>query len=309
MAKLLIVDSSQKAYEKLKFFLEKDSHEVKFLNANDSIETILEKTKFDVIIVDIQYKNCSSLDIVNSVNKDRKNSYTQIIATTNLANKELLNQYIAAGVTYLFIKPYRYKLLSEKIKTIVEPKQNAQGAFEPLILKIFLDATIYILETMTGVHVVAGKPFLKSGNKSLAEVSAVIGLSSAQIKGAMSINFNRDILSQFILKLFGNTVQADEAGIVDICGEICHQIMGRAKQQFLKKKNMVFDVTLPTVLNEENHILDYKSSSPVLAIPFSFDKNEGIYVEFCLDLIDKQISDEFENTHQTVANDGEFIQF
>jgi chemotaxis protein CheX len=309
MSKILIADSSPKAIEKLKYYLELDAHEVKFLDENDSVETLLAETKFDVIIIDMQYKTCPSLDIVNFVNKDKQNSYTQMIATTNLANKELLNKFIAAGVTYLFIKPYRYKLLAEKLKRMTAPKQSAHGAFEPLILKIFLESTIHIFETMTGTSVVAGKPFLKSGNKSLAEVSAVIGLSSPQVKGSMSINLDRNILTRFIFKLFGNAVPADELHITDICGEICNQIMGRAKQQFLKKKNMGFEITVPTVLSEHNHILDYKSSSPVLAIPFSFEKNEGIFVEFCLELNDKQtVQIPIEST-QVVVEEGEFIQF
>ena len=164
---------------------------------------------------------------------------------------------------------------------------------------------------MTGTSVVAGKPFLKSGNKSLAEVSAVIGLSSSQIKGSMSINLDRNILARFIFKLFGNAVPADELHITDICGEICNQIMGRAKQQFLKKKNMGFEITVPTVLAEQNHILDYKSASPVLAIPFSFEKNEGIFVEFCLELNDQpttQVQEESSST-QVVVEEGEFILF
>ena len=308
MAKLLIADSSQKALEKLKFFLEKDSHKVKFLNENDSVETILAETKFDAIILDIQYKNNSSLNIINLINKDPLNSYTQIIATTNVANKEILNKYISAGVSYLFMKPYRYKLLSEKVQKICEPQVNAHGAFEPLILKIFLESTIHVFESMTGTTVSAGKPFLKSGNKSFAEVSAVIGLSSAQIKGSMSINLDRAILARFLYKLFGNAVPADEESTNDICGEICNQIMGRAKQQFLKKKNMGFEITVPTVLAEPNHILDYKSASPVLVIPFNFEKNEGIFVEFCLELNDKA-SFIKEDVNQVVVEEGEFIQF
>ncbi|MES2615678.1 MAG: chemotaxis protein CheX [Bdellovibrionota bacterium] len=307
MAKLLIADSSPKAYEKLKFFLEQDSHEVKFLQETDSMEIVLAETKFDAIIVDIQYKYRPSLDLINMIHNDKINSYTEIIATTGVANRDILNQFISAGVSYLFIKPYRYKLLSEKLKKIVEPNQNAHGAFEPLILKIFLESTIYIFEHMTGSSVVSGKPFLKSGNKSLAEVSAVIGLSSSQVKGSMSINLDRSILARFLFKLFGNTVVPDEGQLTDICGEICNQIVGRAKQQFLKKKNMGFEISVPTVLSESNHILDYKSASPVLVIPFIFEKNEGIFVEFCLELNDKQAQEQ--NEQQVVVEEGEFILF
>jgi chemotaxis protein CheX len=307
MAKILIAESSQKAAEKLKFYLEKDGHKIKFIEEQDSVEALLAETQYDVIILDIQYKN-NSLNIINTINNDKLNSYTQIIATTSNANKEMLNKYISAGVSYLLLKPFRYHVIAEKIQKILEPQKSAHGAFEPLILKIFLESTIHIFENMTGTVVTAGKPFLKSGNKSLAEVSAVIGLASSQIKGSMSINLDRAILARFLFKLFGNAVPPDEASLTDICGEICNQILGRAKMQFLKKKNMGFEITVPTVLSEPNHILDYKSASPVLVIPFAFEKTEGIFVEFCLEVNDKYTGNKDE-VAQVVVEEGEFIQF
>ena len=312
MAKILIADSSPKAKEMLHSHLEQESHQVKFLGESDSLETVLSESKYDVIVIDLQYKHIPSLDIVTQIGKDPLNSHTNIIVTTNVANKEVLNKYVSAGVSYVFMKPYRFKVLSDKITKIIEPNSNAHGAFEPLILKIFLESSIHIFEAMTGTVVIAGKPFLKSGNKSLADVSAVIGLSSTSIKGSLSINLNRNILTRFIFKLFGSAVVADEAQINDICGEICNQIMGRAKQQFLKRKNMGFEITVPTVLSDPNHILDYKSASPVLVIPFSFENDEGIFVEFCLEVNDKVFEnppDEKDISNQVVIEEGEFIQF
>ncbi len=308
MAKLLIIDSSPKASEKLKVCLEKDAHEVTFLKETEKFEELIAVNKYDVILLDLQYKHAPTLDMANLVNKNQLNSQTQIIATTILADRDLLNKFSSAGVSYIFLKPYRYNLLVEKIKTIIKPQTSAHGAFEPLILKIFLESTIHIFEKMTGSNVTAGKPFLKSGNKSLADVSAVISLSSSQVKGSMSINLDRSILARFLFKLFGNAVPADELHTNDICGEICNQIMGRAKQQFLKKKNMGFEITVPIVLSEQNHILDYKSSSPVLTIPFTFEKKEGIFIEFCLELNDNYVPTASEKT-EIVVEEGTFIQF
>ena len=52
----------------------------------------------------------------------------------------------------------------------------------------------------------------------------------------MSINVTRKILASCLYKMLGPNAVADEAAISDMCGELCNQIMGRAKQQFLKRK-------------------------------------------------------------------------
>lgn len=108
--------------------------------------------------------------------------------------------------------------------------------------------------------------------------------------------------------MLGPNAVADEAAISDMCGELCNQIMGRAKQQFLKKKSMTFAITVPTILAEQYHILDYKSSAPVLVIPFLFEKVAGIFVEFCLEINETPIAVEPEKL-QVIVEEGELILF
>jgi CheY-specific phosphatase CheX len=100
----------------------------------------------------------------------------------------------------------------------------------------------------------------------------------------------------------------DEAALSDMCGELCNQIMGRAKQQFLKKKSMTFEITVPTVLSDPFHILDYKSVSPVLVIPFKLEKIEAIFLEFCLEINDNYDPVAPEKL-QVMVEEGQFIQF
>ncbi|WP_338636645.1 chemotaxis protein CheX [Spirobacillus cienkowskii] len=308
MAKLFIAESSKKSIENLSRFLTNDGHEAYFFDNSKPIQEVLNESKFDLAIIDQNFKELSGFDLVSHFIKNQKNANTHIVVTTSSPNKDDLNKFSALGINHLFIKPYRYKLLSDKIKYAINPNKNDHGAFEPEILKIFLESTIHIFDSMGRISIVAGRPFLKSGNQSLSEVSAVIGLSSPQIKGSMSINVTKKILIACIYRMLGPDAKADDTAIADICGELCNQIMGRAKQQFLKKKSMSFEITVPTILADPMHILDYKSNSPVLVIPFLFEKIAGIYVEFCL-----EINDSYEPVApeklQVVVEEGELILF
>lgn len=311
MAKLFIAESSLKSIDVLDRYLKNDGHEPFFWNGSEPLDKIITESKFDLSLIDLNFKGMPSGEVINTILKNPDFSNSQIIVTTSTPEKDSLSKYSSLGVNFLFVKPYRYKLLADKIKYVMNPVKGDHGAFEPDILKIFLESTIHIFESVSGISIAAGKPFLKSGNKSLSEMSAVIGLSSPQVRGSMSINLTKDILTRCLLKMLGSAMsneKADDAALGDMCGELCNQIMGRAKQQFLKKKSMSFEITVPTVLADPDHILDYKSQSPVLVIPFTVEKNEAFFVEFCLEL-----NDNYEpvapDKLQVVVEEGELILF
>lgn len=308
MAKLFIAESSKKSIENLTHYLGADGHEATFFDKSTPLQELLTQAKFDVALIDQNFKEMPSIEIANAFLKNPAHSQTHVIITTSTPSKDDLNKFSSLGINYIFVKPYRYKLLSDKIKYAMNPNKGDYGAFEPDILKIFLESTIHIFDSIGSISIVAGRPFLKTGNESLSEISAVIGLSSPQIKGSMSINVTRKILASCLFKMLGPNAVADEAAISDMCGELCNQIMGRAKQQFLKKKSMSFEITVPTILAEQYHILDYKSSAPVLVIPFLYEKIAGIFVEFCLEINENQIAVEPEKL-QVIVEEGELILF
>lgn len=176
MAKLFIAESSKKSIENLNHFLSAEGHEATFYEKNIALNDLLNQAKFDVAVIDQNFKDMSCLDIANAFLKNPAHSKTHIIITTSTPNKDDLNKFTSLGINYIFVKPYRYKLLSDKIKYAINPNRGDYGAFEPDILKIFLESTIHIFNSIGSIAIVAGRPFLKTGNESLSEISAVISL-------------------------------------------------------------------------------------------------------------------------------------
>ena len=70
MAKLFIAESSKKSIENLSHFLGADGHEAYFFDNIKPLTEILSESKFDVVIVDQNYKGMPSIEIVNSFLKN-----------------------------------------------------------------------------------------------------------------------------------------------------------------------------------------------------------------------------------------------
>lgn len=308
MAKIMVVDSSETSVQTLQEFLQKDGYEYVICQESLELQKALESTKFDLILIDVDFEKMYFQNVIQAVNESKENSKTNMIVSISQPHPEILHTLTNHGVNSLFVKPYRYHLLKEKIEMALDPNKYAHREFDPFILKLFLESAVYIFERMANIKIQSGKPFLKSDNKNLGGVSAVIELKSAQVKGFMSINVSEEILARCLFQIFGKAVSIDAVAIQDICGELCNQITGRAKQQFLKSKRMSFEIGVPTVMAAAGHLLDYKCSSPILVIPFVFEGTKSIFVEFCLE-INAEESERSPEKMQVVVEDGNFILF
>ncbi|MBX9703587.1 MAG: chemotaxis protein CheX [Silvanigrellaceae bacterium] len=312
MARIFILDPNEKVKANLKQLLHAEGHETILFNSEEDFRPHMEENIFDAVIIDLNadiYQPFQKIEWIRSTTKN-KNAY--IIGTMTKTTKELFDLCRKYRVDQIFIKPYRYKVLSEKIQTYFQPIKNANAAFDTSVIKIFLEATTQIFKANAGIALHSGKPFLKTSNKSIHEVSAIVGLSSSQIKGSMTVNVNKSLLEKTLVKMLGEKARQkgkiQNEDINDICGELANQILGRAKQQFLRSRNMTFEMTMPSLLNGQKHILNYKLGAPVLAIPFSIEKKECLIVEFCLDFNHAPVVVPSEML-TVAAEDGEFVLF
>ena len=308
MADVLIADNNEKDRKKLIDFLEKDGFTVFILKTKNELEKMIEEHPFTAIILDHSFEGNDVCDLIQLIHQKSESAQAQVVLTTRISKKDILSKYISLGVNDLLMKPYRYVLLKDKMIQISKFKKGNSGAFDPLILKIFLESTIHIFDVATHFKIVAGKPFLKTENKSLAEIGAMIELRSQQVKGSFSIYLNKNLLKRILFKMLGNKVEGSVAIFADVCCELCNQIVGCAKQQFLKKKSMTFEIAIPSVLTENDSILNYKKTSPTLVIPFFLEKTEPIYVEFCLEL-NNDIQDEAPEKLKIAVEEGEVLIF
>jgi chemotaxis protein CheX len=144
----------------------------------------------------------------------------------------------------------------------------------------FITATVNVLSTMAFVTPVAGTPFIKGNNKSLAEVSGTLGITGVNIKtkGCMTIAFTKGAILKIISNMLGESHESINADVCDAVGEITNMISGQARKK-LSEMGQSFEASIPTIIvgkDQEIHHLKL----PSVIIPFKIDE-ERFFVDIC----------------------------
>ena len=66
------------------------------------------------------------------------------------------------------------------------------------LINPFINATINVLETMAFITVEAGKPYLKSDNVAVGDVTGILGLTGI-VNGTISVTFQEECISNLVI--------------------------------------------------------------------------------------------------------------
>ena len=135
------------------------------------------------------------------------------------------------------------------------------------LINPFLDATINLLETMFTLEVTPGKPYILEnllGHRW--EISGVVGVLGSR-RGVVAIRLHHLLLDKLLEKSGVVVTDEDERyeTINAMVGELINIISGNAISE------MSFpgiDISVPMVIQGENHRLSWPKIGPVIAIPF-----------------------------------------
>ena len=110
------------------------------------------------------------------------------------------------------------------------------------VINPFIDAVCGGVETMTGLEVERGKPFVKGDFQAFADITGIIGLAG-QVRGAVTLSFPSGLAKRLFETMIGETVEPGNPGIADAVGELANITAGGAKQ---KLDGMGYDFTIST---------------------------------------------------------------
>jgi len=309
-SKILLIEDNLQVSGLISEALIECGHQVFAADNLEEAEEFLLINAFQILIVDLKIKDNFIFPFLEKINKNMEIARAELIVITGYSNYENITKTLQMGVSHIFAKPFPMSALINKVEKILHPPVSRSGAFDSSIIKIFLEATIHIFHHVASLPLKAGKPFLRNSASAINEFSAVIWLKSSQIQGIMTVNLDQEVLMKVIERMFGPQALEfiENEGFRDTCGELANQILGRAKQQFLKERGMSFEISVPKVIFGKDHIVDYPTSSPVLTIPFSYEKKKDIYVEFSLEVNEngETVSPE---TLQVVVEEGGVMFF
>lgn len=145
----------------------------------------------------------------------------------------------------------------------------------------FLESIVHVLETMANVKVTAGKPQRKEDDTANGDVTGVIGMASAQVKGSLAITFSSAAIFDIAKRMLGEDVKEIDNTVTDLVGEITNMVTGGAKR-VLAEQGYDFDMAIPAVVAGKNHSISHKSKGLKIVIPFSILAGK-FYVEVCFE--------------------------
>ena len=145
----------------------------------------------------------------------------------------------------------------------------------------FLNATLNVLKVQASVDAKPGKVFVKTdAQKSVGDISGVIGLVSDSFSGSVNITFPEKVFLEIVSGMLGETYTEMSQDIIDAAGEITNMIFGQAKV-ILNEKGYGIKTAIPSVVSGKNHALETLTKGPIVVVPFESSKG-SFFVEICL---------------------------
>ena len=146
------------------------------------------------------------------------------------------------------------------------------------LAKPFVQATINVLSSMTGLSPVPGKPYVKKTDKAQGDVSAIVGITGCK-SGAVALSFSQSCAIALVKGMLGDAIEDIIADTRDAVGEITNMISGQARAT-LSEMGLPLQGSTPSIVFGANHSLSFPGQVPTVAIPFETDYG-AFTLEFC----------------------------
>lgn len=119
--KILVVDDEEDVRGTIKTVLEKQGYLVKSAENGRNGLSLLNKEKFDLVILDVMMPEMSGWDVLTEIMKTHKEYSNKIMFLSVVeVSEERKKELISKGVIDYITKPFDIKALSEKIRKILK---------------------------------------------------------------------------------------------------------------------------------------------------------------------------------------------
>lgn len=146
------------------------------------------------------------------------------------------------------------------------------------LAKPFVQATINVLSSMTGLSPVPGKPYIKNTDKAQGDVSAIVGITGCK-SGAIALSFSQSCAIALVKGMLGDAIEDIIPDTRDAVGEITNMISGQARAT-LSEMGLPLQGSTPSIIFGANHSLSFPGQVTTVAIPFETDYGT-FTLEFC----------------------------
>jgi chemotaxis protein CheX len=142
-----------------------------------------------------------------------------------------------------------------------------------------LDSIVNVLVTMANMEPRGGRPVLKPDNKAQGVITGVIDMASSQANGSIAISFSQPAALEITKRMLRIEPHGIDDMVEDLVGEIANMMAGGAKAK-LQEQGYDFDLSLPSVVVGEGHVVQHRFEGRTIVLPFATDAGE-FFVEVC----------------------------
>ncbi|MGL4476221.1 MAG: chemotaxis protein CheX [Shewanella sp.] len=143
----------------------------------------------------------------------------------------------------------------------------------------FLESFLNVISTMATIELSAGRPRIKQDEIALGDVSGLIGMISPQVKGSLSITFEKGLALKIMHNMLGECPDHINDEVTDMVGEITNMVCGGAKR-ILGEKGYQFEMATPMVVAGKEHHISHQAHGKKIILPFT-SLNGKAFVEIC----------------------------
>ncbi len=145
----------------------------------------------------------------------------------------------------------------------------------------FLVSILNVLKTMARLEAHPGNPTIKKDEVAQGDVTGIIGMTSDQAKGTLAITFTEPVILEITKRMLGEELDKIDDTIMDMAGEITNMVTGGAKK-ILSEQGYNFDMAIPSIVAGKNHIIQHKSKSSIIIVPFNTEAGD-FFIEICFE--------------------------
>jgi chemotaxis protein CheX len=145
----------------------------------------------------------------------------------------------------------------------------------------FILATKTVFSSMLGVELGMGKPVMKNGYTTSAEITAFMALNGER-NGFVRLGFGKKAVLFVYKTLLGEDYSDIGPEVIDAVGEIANIIAGQARKE-IEGATVSVKVEAPAIIVGHEMERYPKDVLPVISLPFSFpvdDQEEIIFADF-----------------------------
>ena len=153
--------------------------------------------------------------------------------------------------------------------------------------KPFIEASKLVFDTMVFCKLEPQKPMIKKDDRSLGEVTAILGMSGTLERNNNKAKYQAQLVLSFPYTTYFNVASAMlkephnayVPEIYDAGAELVNMIMGNAKKD-LKQLGYSSNMAIPTTIEGINHTITYPSGTIVVLIPIK-SVHGDMFMELC----------------------------